>query len=69
MPQPTVLVQHDDDRTYVATVLAQYRLDGRWRALVRYSTAPGMQFQQARWADELRPVATSQLDGAGAADR
>ena len=56
MPQPRVLGEHDDGRTYVATVLAQYRLDGPWRALLRYSTAPGMQFQQERWADELRPV-------------
>ena len=56
MPQPRVLVEHDGQE-YVAVVLAQYRLEGRWRALVRYATAPGIQYQQARWADELRPVA------------
>jgi hypothetical protein len=59
MTQPRVLLEHDG-RTYTATVLAQYRLDGRWRALAgaggRYTTAPGMTYQRALWADELRSV-------------
>ena len=60
MPQPTVLLKHADGRTHLATVLAQYRMEGHWRCLVRYTTAPGYQFQQARWADELRPVASKE---------
>lgn len=59
MPQTFVSVQHDDGRTYRAEVLAQYRIADRWRVRVRYSTAPGITFEHARWADELRPLAQS----------
>ena len=37
-----VLLEHDDGRAYHAVVLAQYRMAGRWRARVRYRTAPGL---------------------------
>ena len=35
------------------TLLRQYRLDGRWRVYVRYTTAPGYTFLRARWADAV----------------
>lgn len=38
------------------TLLSAYRSDGRWRGVVRYSVQPGEQYQQARWAEELRPM-------------
>lgn len=56
MAQTFVLIEHDDGRTYRAEVLAQYRIRGRWRVRVRYSTAPGITYERARWADELRPA-------------
>ena len=56
MPPKLVLLQHDDGRTFLAEVPAQYRIAGRWRVRVRYTTAPGMTYEHARWADELRPV-------------
>jgi hypothetical protein len=56
MPPTLVLLQHDDGRTFLAEVLAQYRIAGRWRVRVRYTTAPGMTDEHARWADELRPI-------------
>jgi hypothetical protein len=39
----------------MAELLRQYRIDGRWRVFVRYTTATGFQYLQARWADECRP--------------
>jgi hypothetical protein len=59
MPLPHVLVQHDDGRTYVAEVLAQYRMTRRWRALVTYSTQPGYRYHRAFWADELHALSES----------
>lgn len=56
MPQTFVLLEHDDGRTYQAVVLAQYRVAGRWRALVRYTVATGMQYERAKWANEMRPA-------------
>jgi hypothetical protein len=55
MPATHVLVEHEG-QWRVAELLRQYRLDGRWRVFVRYTTAPGFQYMQARWADECRPV-------------
>lgn len=37
--------------------LLDYRLvDGRWRAVVRWRTSPGEQYQQARWQEDVRPA-------------
>jgi hypothetical protein len=49
-----VQVLHDDGRWYVAELLDQHRSGGRWRAVVRYSVAPGMRYVRAEWADEFR---------------
>jgi hypothetical protein len=57
MPRKTVLVRHDDGAWYEAELLGQHRSGGRWRAVVRYSVAPGMRYERGLWADELRPVA------------
>jgi len=46
-----------EGRWVPATLLHAYRVDGRWRAVVRYYTGAGSQFQQARWADEVRSPA------------
>jgi hypothetical protein len=51
-----VQVLHDDGRWYRAELLGQHRSGGRWRAVVRYTVAPGMQYVRGQWADELRPV-------------
>ena len=56
MPPTFVFLEHEDGRTFLAEVLAQYRIAGRWRVRVRYTTAPGMTYEHARWADGLRPV-------------
>jgi hypothetical protein len=45
---------HDDGRWYEAELLDQHRAGGRWRAVVRYSVAPGMRYVRGMWADELR---------------
>jgi len=37
-------------------VLAQYRVNGRWCARVRYTTTPGITYEHPRWADELGRV-------------
>ena len=55
MPASHVLVEHDL-AWRVAELLRKYRLDGRWRVLVRYRTALATPTLQARWADECRPV-------------
>lgn len=55
MSSKRILVQHEDCWR-VATLLRQYRYDGRWRVLVRYTTTPGFTFLQARWADECRAI-------------
>ena len=55
MPACHVLVPHEGG-WYVAELLRQYRHEARWRALVRYTTAPGFTYLHARWCDELRPV-------------
>jgi hypothetical protein len=36
------------------TLLSAYVSGGRWRGVVRYGVAPGEQYQQARWAEDLR---------------
>jgi hypothetical protein len=61
MPATHVLVRHDDGRWYVAELLDQHRSEGRWRAVVRYSVAPGMRYVRGEWADELRPVCAALL--------
>jgi hypothetical protein len=65
MPATHVLVEHDG-RWVVAQLLRQYRHQGRWRALVRYTTEPGITFEHARWCGELRPLV---LDGEPEAER
>ena len=54
MPATHVLTQHDDGPWYVAQLLHQYRTDGRWRAVVTYSTGPGETYLRGQWADDLR---------------
>ena len=54
MPATHVLVLHDDGQWYRAELLDQHRSGGRWRAVVRYSVAPGMQYMRGEWADEVR---------------
>ena len=44
MPLKYVQVLHDDGRRYVAELLGQHRSAGRWRAVVRYTVAPGMRY-------------------------
>ena len=56
MPPKYVQVRHDDGQWYEAQLLDQHRTAGRWRAVVRYSVAPGMQYMRGLWADELRPA-------------
>jgi hypothetical protein len=58
-----VQVRHDDGQWYEAELLDQHRRAGRWRAVVRYSVAPGMRYVRAEWADDLRPT-----DGEAASD-
>jgi hypothetical protein len=41
MPVKYVRVRHDDGQWYEAELLDQHRSGGRWRAVVRYSVAPG----------------------------
>ena len=53
-PVKYVQVRHDDGRWYEAELLDQHRSGGRWRAVVRYSVAPGMRYMRGEWADELR---------------
>ena len=55
-PVKYVQVRHDDGRWYVAELLDQHRSGGRWRAVVRYTVAPGMRYVRGEWADELRPA-------------
>jgi hypothetical protein len=52
-------VRHDDGRWYEAELLDQHRSQGRWRAVVRYSVAPGMRYVRGLWADELRPTSST----------
>ena len=55
MPVKYVQVRHDDGQWYEAELLDQHRSrGGRWRAVVRYSVAPGMRYVRGPWADELR---------------
>ncbi len=63
-----MLVFHDDGCWYAATLLDAYRIATGWRAVVRYSVAPGMQFQRGVWYDELRPSPEPQDDEQGDAD-
>jgi hypothetical protein len=56
MPAKYVQVLHDDGRWYVAELLDQHRSQGRWRAVVRYTVAPGMRYQRGLWTDDLRPA-------------
>jgi hypothetical protein len=62
MPATHVQALHDDGRWYLALLLGQHRTDGRWRAVVRYSVAPGMTYERGVWADDLRPVAGADDD-------
>jgi hypothetical protein len=55
-PVKYVQVRHDDGGWYAAELLDQHRSQGRWRAVVRYTVAPGMRYMRAEWADELRAV-------------
>ena len=55
-PVKYVQVLHDDGRWYEAELLDQHRTGGRWRAVVRYSVAPGMRYMRGEWAEELREV-------------
>jgi hypothetical protein len=48
MPQTLVLLEHDG-KTYRAEVLAQYRIEGRWRVRVHYCTAPGERARLRRY--------------------
>ncbi|NHC12514.1 hypothetical protein [Motilibacter deserti] len=43
-----------EGRWVPATLLHAYRVGERWRAVVRYYTGAGSQFQQARWAEDVR---------------
>jgi hypothetical protein len=53
LPRPVEVVHQG--RWVRGTLLAAYRFRGRWRGVVRYSVAPGEQYQQSRWAEDLRP--------------
>jgi hypothetical protein len=53
LPRPVEVVHQG--RWVPGTLLAAYRFRGRWRGVVRYSVAPGEQYQQSRWAEDLRP--------------
>ena len=65
MPATHVLVKHDG-AWVMASLLHQYRLDGRWRAVIRYTVAPGMTYQLAEWCDDLRPLNDESVNrGAG----
>lgn len=55
-PATHVQVLHDDGQWYEADLLDQHRSGDRWRAVVRYSVAPGLRYQRGMWADELRPA-------------
>ena len=55
-PIKYVQVRHDDGRWYEAELLDQRRTGDRWRAVVRYTVAPGMRYMRAEWADKLRPA-------------
>ena len=65
MPATHVLVKHEG-AWVLASLLYQYRLDGRWRAVIRYTVAPGMTYQLAEWCDDLRPLNDESVNrGAG----
>lgn len=52
-----VLVRHDDDHWYTGWQDGWIRRDdGTWRASVRYTTAPGAQYDRAVPTDRVRPV-------------
>lgn len=61
-PRP-VDVLHEG-RWVRGTLLVAYRSGsaGRWRGVVRYAVAPGEQYQQARWAEELRAAEEQLLE-------
>src|SRR4051794_652513 len=65
MPATHVLVQHDDGRWYVAELLHQYRTDGRWPAVVTYSTGPCETYMRGKWADDLRRLVEMPPPGTG----
>lgn len=55
-PRP-VLVLHDDGAWYTGFQDGWIRRgDGTWRASVRYTTAPGSQFDRAMPASRVRPA-------------
>ncbi|NHC44972.1 hypothetical protein [Motilibacter aurantiacus] len=51
--QRRVEVLHDGE-WLPGTLLHAYRVGDRWRAVVRYYAGPGSQYQQARWAEDVR---------------
>jgi hypothetical protein len=53
---PTALLRLSDGREVLVTIRAQWQVDGRWRATVEWSEAPGYRYYQARWADEMHPA-------------
>ena len=48
-----------EGRWLPGTLLHAYLVGERWRAVVRYYTGAGSQFQQARWAEDVRRPADS----------
>lgn len=44
MAERLVWARHDDGHDYPAYLLHQYRAATGWRAVVRYTVAPGMQY-------------------------
>jgi hypothetical protein len=64
MPASHVLVLHEGDWV-VAELLRQYRHEGRWRAMVRYSTASGYTYVHARWCADLRPISDGRVETMG----
>jgi 1,4-alpha-glucan branching enzyme len=56
MPAERVEVLHDDGRWYEAQLLSQNRRDDGWWCVVRFSTAPGSQYQYAVPAERCRPI-------------
>ena len=64
MPATAVEVLHDDGCWYAAQLLGQHRdrESGGWRCGVRYTVAPGFQFERVVWADQCRALPPLELD-------
>lgn len=52
VPRP-VLVRHDDGQWYPGKLLHAYLAATGWRAVVRYSTAPGAQYERGVAYEDL----------------